>query len=594
MRCCSSTKRENAIEDDVVIARGARTRADVDDGASARGVTPKTRSRASERASEDERSTTSETMEYGENDNEWRARRRREGEDVEGGAHGEANANGRARATRGRRSAWDRAGTSDLGSERSASNVGSLRRGKRTISRDVERALGGECDWEEEEEFEPERATRADEELGFGFVSREDVARRERERAKAEANAKIEADRREREAREETVKRKKVDVVEESDEEETTALLTSDHARKRRPGGKKMSLLAYTAIASCAVIAACAGVVIFVPPSTLAPRATAAIAPANGDVVLTSSGGSASTNAIATQLITKMKNVSNTGTGDATDAGEEVVLDARAKSKSSSKSAAIIDDAEQEEYDEEPADENEEDDNVDRASSRRSGSIEAKLGRFAWADEDAPIRASSACAPIHLEMRHGVYRQFNRACLKSDDFNTKPPKGCVQTSTAGCQNCYVEGSPAASQVSSYSWCSRHVCEMYDVSGCEPEHKETTKNPGYKKASDFRSIAAPVPKKTSSSKAVFDDVDDGPETCLPNLEDAKRGIFQYSELYCRSMGHHNVDYSGCVSIGKSSCRMCVTKSTLQSTVFSLCPKSVCENHDLLYHQCADDE
>ena len=620
VRCCAA--RDGAYAH---IDGAAARREDVDAAradASRRGddarVTPCARASDDD---DDERSTTTETREDdGEGD----------GGDVivaidDDGDGGEGDGRGV-----GRRSAWDRAGATsttaseDARSERSAthSTFGRHRR-ERKVSRAVERALGGAgaYDEDDDEEYAPTAAAAAaakragDEEAGFGFVSKSDIARRDAERAakaKAKAEAKAEAERAAaaRKAAKELAKRK---AAGSSDDDETISLLSADvedgnqRRRSRKKGGKKMSVLAYTVIVSCAVVAACVGIVIYVPaPTTSSAVVSNSVATATdaGPVLTSSSSSSSSTVSkekkkemvITKDLEKKLTSKSRSKKVSAKDDDEDDESSTKSKKTSKSSSKSSTKDVEEDEYDEQPANEDEED-----GKTSKSGAVEAKLGRFAWLDDDevadegaddakeAPIRATRECAPIHVETRHGVYRQFNQECLASNDGVPEKPAGCMRGSADGCQSCYISNSPAASQLTSYSWCSQHVCATYGVTGCETDH---SKRPSSTLGVDEK--PATKSKKSAAAIAAAAAARDDGEACLPNLEDAKRGIFQYSAHHCRTMGHVHVDYSGCVSIGKSSCRMCVTKSTLQGTVFSLCPKSVCENHDLLYSQCADDD
>ena len=625
-RCC----RARDDDDDDALARARGGARDVERGRAGNdrrdgdSVTPSAAIRGRGAAGadddeDDERSTTT-SVNDGDDDVVVRIADDDDGDDDDG-----------VRTTTGRRSAWDRAAgtTSDDGrSERSAthSTFGRHRR-QRKVSRAVERALGGAhaLDEDEDDEYAPTRARAADagdEEAGFGFVSKGDIARRDAERAakakaKAEAKAKADAERLSAlKAADELAKRKAAT----SDDDETMSLLAAtdgddsnanERRNRRGKSGKKMSLLAYTAIASCAVIAACVGIVIYVPAPTSsvavpASSASTSALTVDGSPVLTSSSSSVDDkNDIAADLEKKLvsRSRSKRAEADAVDDDEDDDEDGASSTKSkkksikSSSSKSPTKDLEEDEYDEETADEDEEDDKTAKAD-RDSRTVEARLGRFAWVDDDKAadkakidendmlIRATRACAPIHVETRHGVYRQFNHECLLSDDGIIEKPVGCMRDSADGCQSCYVANSAAASQQKSYAWCSQHVCETYGATGCEPVHRNLSSG-GKKKEEPSRKKKKPTPFASATAAR---DV----EACLPNLEDAKRGIFQYSAHHCRTMGHAHVDYSGCVSIGKSSCRMCVTKSTMQGTVFSLCPKSVCEHHDLLYSQCDDDD
>ena len=232
-----------------------------------------------------------------------------------------------------------------------------------------------------------------------------------------------------------------------------------------------------------------------------------------------------------------------------------------------------------------------------KKKSQKKSRREASLGVVPMVAEDDSIKASSSCAPVHVKSRHGVFRQYNKACMGDEE----RPLGCDAKSSEGCQSCFIDGSAAATQVKSYARCSHHVCDAYDVKGCDPNPNERVveeeSSSGTEKdrlGSPKRAPTVPRRQKMFANPASTPDADAETEVCLPNLEDAKRGIFQYSERYCRTLGHTDVDYSGCISVGKSSCRMCVTKSARSSSAaFSVCPRAVCEHHDLLYQQCLED-
>jgi hypothetical protein len=209
-------------------------------------------------------------------------------------------------------------------------------------------------------------------------------------------------------------------------------------------------------------------------------------------------------------------------------------------------------------------------------------------------DEDDDVKATPSCAPVQIESKHGIYRQYNKACM--DD--SGDVLGCVEKSSEGCQSCYLDDSPAATQSSSYSRCSHHVCSAYSVEGCDPKPTKAKSDDDDESdaedGDDDTADTAPT-VRAKPILGVTPTVNVEEENCLPNLEDAKRGIFQYTERYCRTFGHIDVDYAGCIAIGKSSCRMCATRSARgASSVFALCPRSVCENHDLLFEQCEKDD
>jgi hypothetical protein len=231
-----------------------------------------------------------------------------------------------------------------------------------------------------------------------------------------------------------------------------------------------------------------------------------------------------------------------------------------------------------------------------KSSSKKSKPHEASLGvkpSVEEDDEDDDVKATSSCAPVQLQSKHGIYRQYNKACMEGSG----DVLGCDEKTSEGCQSCFLENSPAATQSSSYSRCSHHVCSTYGVEGCDPEPTKATSvddeeneeddDDGDEDAVD----AAPTVVRAKSTLGVTSVGNMEEENCLPNLEDAKRGIFQYSERYCRTLGHIDVDYAGCIAVGKSTCRMCATRSARgASSVFALCPRSVCESHDLLFEQC----
>ena len=558
----------------------------------------------------------------------------------DGDGDGDAGEGERSR----RRSAWDRAGDDASGDGGSASPTHSTfgrdserRRRMRKTSKLVAERLGGAAsDESDDDEFagglERARSAALDEEQGFGFVTRRDVERRREERARAKweeeerqrrEEAK-EAKRAKRERRRAEKKRER-ELVEES---ETASLLDGTaKSRVRRFMGLKVSTVKYAAVAVSAVVACGVGAVLYsgasTKPGTMEIR--------GGENTLKTADPTlqplkATTDRILKGMKERLTGKKSSDAKDAKRAGEDVDADKDSSKtkKSSSKGAKSKDDDDADddagekkkksaadddgdEKEDDKADNVDDDDDDDAKSSRdkkkkseKKSKREASLGVVPIVAEDDSIKASSSCAPVHVESRHGVFRQYNKACMGDE----KRPLGCDDKSSEGCQSCFIDGSAAATQVKSYVRCSHHVCDAYDVRGCDPDPNERVveeksssgkekvrlgrpkRGPAADVARRHKMFANPASTRTADAEET--------EVCLPNLEDAKRGIFQYSERYCRALGHTDVDYSGCISVGKSSCRMCVTKSAQSSSaVFSVCPRSVCEHHDLLYQQCLED-
>lgn len=538
------------------------------------------------------------------------------GSDVSG-SHGE-------RGVDGRRSAWHRAaGDEDEDEDGSPTHStfgreSDRKRRARQTSRLVAERLGGRTsDGSDSDEFasgyERSRTRRGgDEERGFGFVSKADIAKREEEKARQEE---LERKRAAKAAKEER-KRQRREVRRERERElesETASLLDGAPRAPRKRAYFKGSTIAAVVVGAAAVVACGIGAVLY----TRGEHAPKMMKIKSGDTTLTTADPAlqplkSTTDEIASRTkgnAEKDLAVDGKVDSDANAEGDDETLN---KKTSKSKKSRDADDADEVEEGktkskgkkkDEDVDENADDDEDDESLSKskkssKKSNIEAMLGSAF----DGDIKVTSTCAPVHVESRHGIYRQFNKACMDEGD----KPLGCMASSSEGCQSCFVDGSPAATQSTSYARCSHHVCEAFGVRGCDPnpmskEDAETEVDEKSDVKSDEKSdgeelFKAEIPKMSrlsSAPKTIAPKPDGSGENCLPNLEDAKRGIFQYAERYCRTMGHTDVDYSGCVSIGKSSCRMCVTKSASRSTpIFSVCPRSVCENHDLLFQQCAD--
>ena len=547
-----------------------------------------------------------------------------------------------------RRSAWHRAGDDASGDGGSVSPTHSTfgrdserRRRMRKTSKLVAERLGGaasdESDESDDDEFagglERARSAALDEEQGFGFVTRRDVERRREERARAKREEEErrrreeakEAKRAKRERRRAEKKRER-ELVEES---ETASLLDGTaKLRVRRFMGLKVSTVKYAAVAVSAVVACGVGAVLYsgasTKPGTMEIR--------GGENTLKTADPTlqplkATTDRILKGMKERFTGKKSSDAKDAKRAGENVDADKdSSKTKKSpskgtktkdddddddddadtgekKKKSAAVDDGDEKEVDK--ADDVDDDDDDAKSSrdkkkkSEKKSRREASLGVVPMVAEDDSIKASSSCAPAHVESRHGVFRQYNKACMGDEE----RPLGCDDKSSEGCQSCFIDGSAAATQVKSYVRCSHHVCDAYDVKGCDPDPKERVVEEESSSGKERvrlgrpkRRPAADVARrqKMFDNQASTRNADAETEVCLPNLEDAKRGIFQYSERYCRTLGHTDVDYSGCISVGKSSCRMCVTKSAQSSSaMFSVCPRSVCEHHDLLYQQCLED-
>ena len=550
-----------------------------------------------------------------------------------------------------RRSPWDRAGDEYDDDGGSASPTHSTfgrdserRRRMRKTSKLVAERLGGAAsDESDDDEFagglERARSAALDEEQGFGFITRGDVERRREERARAKREEEEERRRREeakeakraKRERRRAAKKRERELVEES---ETASLLDGTaKPRVRRFIGLKVSTVKYAAVAVSAVVACGVGAVLYSGGST--KSGTMEIR-SGEDTLKTADPTLQPLKATTDRILKGMKErVTGKKSSDAKEtksAGESVDADKDSlKTKKSSKGMKSKDDDEDDDGGEKKkkkkrsaADDDEEgadaDDDIDAAAaaaaaaaaddddaksshdkkkkSQKKSRREASLGVVPMVAEDDSIKASSSCAPVHVKSRHGVFRQYNKACMGDEE----RPLGCDAKSSEGCQSCFIDGSAAATQVKSYARCSHHVCDAYDVKGCDPNPNERVveeeSSSGTEKdrlGSPKRAPTVPRRQKMFANPASTPDADAETEVCLPNLEDAKRGIFQYSERYCRTLGHTDVDYSGCISVGKSSCRMCVTKSARSSSAaFSVCPRAVCEHHDLLYQQCLEDE
>ena len=504
----------------------------------------------------------------------------------------------------GRRSAWDRAeaGEGADGGEDASPTHSTFgrdserkRRMRKTSRLLAERLGGGVSASSDDEEFASgyERARAGgDEERGFGFVSKADIAerkRREEERKDEERRAKKEAKKRERRERRERERR-------EAAESETASLLDNG-GRSRKRMFFKASVVTKVIVASAAVVACGVGAVMYARggghdfPNMMKIR--------SGETTLTTADPALQPLKSTTDTILKQgtSGESNSTKEDASDEKKVEVNEASSGEKRNTSKKDADADADDDDDDDDDDDESSE----KRKKKSKKKFVEASLGVVRLNDD---VKVTSACSPIHSESVHGIYRQYNKACMGEGH----KPTGCMQSTSEGCQSCFLDGSPASTQSGSYARCSHHVCSAFGVKGCDPdplagekdqtdEGKETEAkegDDGEEKKPSTRPRTWTTPKKSLSRLAASNENSGHLETCLPNLEDAKRGIFQYPERYCRTMGHTDVDYSGCVSVGKSSCRMCVTRSASGAgAAFSVCPRSVCENHDLLYQQCADE-
>jgi len=484
----------------------------------------------------------------------------------------------------GRRSAWDRAmekGGSDGGEDVSPTHStfgrdSERNRRMRKTARLVAERLGGIDSDEDDDEFEPGLGAPADVEQGFGFVSKDDVSKRkeEMERKKRE----------EEERRAEKARRKAEKKQAKRDEREKRARLETDsetvsllegrenHRRKRSffTRGSRAGNVILAVVAASAVIASAVGVILYAPtssPKTVEIRGT-------DDGVLTTADPSlhplkATTDKILHHL--KHFTKSSKSAPSKSDEDDDDVLE---KEKKENDSLEDVDD-----------DETKNDVDDDDDSKGESKAIEASLGAK---NTEPEIYATSSCAPVHRDSKHGIYNQFNSACYHKKDLI-----GCIEPTVGGCQKCYLADSAAASQKGSYVHCSHHVCKTYNVKGCLADPRKAEEQTALESPKHDVTLSK-AKRKAVPTARVSHSEEDSEESCLPNLEDAKRGVFQYSERSCRTLGHADVDYSGCISVGKSSCRMCVTRSALRTSSFSLCPKSVCHHHDLLFQQCAGEE
>ena len=616
MVCCA----KNASSD----ARSVRSRESSDDEDARRTATT---------ASESDE----ETRVVDDHDDDAFARDR--DEDVEAGG-------GDGRGGGGRRSAWDRAGgdgASDGDESPSHSTFGRdserRRRMRKTSKLVAERWGGVDSDESDDDEFASglERARSArrrggDEEEGFGFVSQADLTRREEERARKkreEERRALEAERARRKAeklaKKEAKREAKRDRERAREESETASLLDGGRKRKVRRSffGIKSHVVTYTVVAVSAVVACGVGAVLY--SSAASPR-TMEIRGGAGTLTTadpTLQPLKATTDKILKGLKGSLKRVT-AGTSSVDDVADETEESSKtSKTKSALKKKSSTTKDEEDENDDLDADDDvdvdvddavvDDADDTDekkstkrKKSSKKSKPSEASLGvtpsikdeedEEEEEEEDDDVKATPSCAPVQIESKHGIYRQYNKACME----DSGDVLGCVEKSSEGCQSCYLDDSPAATQSSSYSRCSHHVCSAYSVEGCDPkpakaksDDDESDAEDGNADDEDTADTAPTVRAKPTLGVTPTVNVED--ENCLPNLEDAKRGIFQYTERYCRTFGHIDVDYAGCIAIGKSSCRMCATRSVRgASSVFALCPRSVCQNHDLLFEQCEKDD
>lgn len=509
----------------------------------------------------------------------------------------------------------------------------------RKTSKLVAERLGGvDSDESDDDEFASglERARSArrrggDEEEGFGFVSQADLTRREEERARKkreEERRALEAERARRKAeklaKKEAKREAKRDRERAREESETASLLDGGRKRKVRRSffGIKSHVVTYTVVAVSAVVACGVGAVLY--SSAASPR-TMEIRGGAGTLTTadpTLQPLKATTDKILKGLKGSLKRVT-AGTSSVDDVADETE---ESSSKTSKTKSALKKKSSTTKDEEDEDDDLDADDDVDvdvddavvddaddtdekkstkrKKSSKKSKPSEASLGvtpsikdeEDEEEEEDDDVKVTPSCAPVQIESKHGIYRQYNKACME----DSGDVLGCVEKSSEGCQSCYLDDSPAATQSSSYSRCSHHVCSAYSVEGCDPkpakaksDDDESDAEDGNADDEDTADTAPTVRAKPTLGVTPTVNVED--ENCLPNLEDAKRGIFQYTERYCRTFGHIDVDYAGCIAIGKSSCRMCATRSVRgASSVFALCPRSVCQNHDLLFEQCEKDD
>lgn len=599
MRCCS----KDDTSDDVRV-REARLRnqhqiasaSSSDDEGSTTTVTETTERRRRARDVGRERRRGGSNEDDDDND----ARDRRGGSDFDdleaGGGFDDERDSYFEAGVGGRRSAWDRAAEQGQpgGSRRDdASPTHSTfgrdserNRRMRKTARLVAERLGGIDSDEDDDEFEPGLGAPADVEQGFGFVSKDDVLKR---REEMERQKREEEERRAEKARRKAEKKKaKRDEREKrarftETESETVSLLEgreNDRRRKRSffTRGSRAGNVLLAVVAMSAVIASAVGVILYAPTSS--PK-TVEIRGTDDGVLTTADPSLHPLKATTDKILHHLKHFTKKS-------------DDEEKEKEKEKADADADALEKEKKkdDDSLVDDDEERDAEAEEASKKSHEHEATLG--AKKASEPEIYATSSCAPVHRDSKHGIYNQFNSACYHNKDLI-----GCIEPTVGGCQKCYLADSAAASQKGSYVHCSHHVCKTYNVKGClaEPqkvEDKVAAKGESPKHDVTLSKIKRKAVPSASRVSHFESDAEDEIESCLPNLEDAKRGVFQYSERSCRTLGHSDVDYSGCIAVGKSSCRMCVTRSALRTSTFSLCPKSVCHHHDLLFQQCAGEE
>jgi hypothetical protein len=495
----------------------------------------------------------------------------------------------------GRRSAWDRAvgqeeggsGREDASPTHSTFGRDSERnRRMRKTARLVAERLGGIDSDEDDDEFEPGLGAPADIEQGFGFVSKDDVLKRKEE---MERQKREEEQRRAEKARRKAEKKKaKRDEREkrarftETDSETVSLLEGRENERRRKRSfftrGSRAGNVMLAVVAASAVIATAVGVILYAPTSS--PK-TVEIRGTDDGVLTTADPSLHPLKATTDKILHHLKHFTKKSDDDAEEkekADADADADADALETEKKKDDDSLEDV----------DDDEERDAKSEEESKKSHENEAMLGAKKAAAEPE-IYATSSCAPVHRDSKHGIYNQFNSACYHKKDLI-----GCVEPTVGGCQKCYLADSAAASQKGSYAHCSHDVCKTYNVKGCLAEPQKVEEKAASHDVTLSKVKRKAVPKSASRVSRFESDADDEIESCLPNLEDAKRGVFQYSERSCRTLGHSDVDYSGCIAVGKSSCRMCVTRSALRTSTFSLCPKSVCHHHDLLFQQCAGEE
>ena len=77
-----------------------------------------------------------------------------------------------------------------------------------------------------------------------------------------------------------------------------------------------------------------------------------------------------------------------------------------------------------------------------------------------------------ACAQVHSEKQHGVFRQFDPECADRSGETAK--KRACDPSGSACATCYLANTPAATQANSMARCRASVCAAHGARGCEGE------------------------------------------------------------------------------------------------------------------------